>query len=272
MTLERQYVPAIGARVKLRAWEDYAKVTGKLCNWGWFTVREIRAETDCATIERYNAGDTVEFYTAHLSQIAAPIGWAPRYTIHCEPEEVDKVLGWFARGIVVRQSHNMSGSMPTAFQPMDNSAAPHWQFPEVTDAVPAADCKKVFRVIKAEREDVYDVYLVPQADCAHCHGTGRRTLAKLAEIRKETIEELKRKMAIPFDQYRVNDSIHLDDYRPADETFECQCQRGGFRTLGRSKRAKVIKEWAADGWETHYIPYAGGLWERTRETIVQDWE
>ena len=272
MTLSRQYVPAIGKRVRLRLWEDYAKVTGKVCNWSWFTVREVRTETDCVTLEGFNAGDTGEMFNAHLSQIAAPIGWQSQYTIYCKPEKVNDVLGWFARGIVVRQSHDMSGSMPKAFQPMDNSAQPHWQFCEITDAIPAEECSKVFRVIKVETEDVYDVYLVPQSDCAHCHGSGRRTLAELAGIRNDTVSEVKRKMAIPVDPYRANDSIHLNGYSAETETFECHCVRGGFRTLGRSKRAKLIKEWARDGWSTQYVPYAGGFWERTRETVVQDWQ
>ena len=212
MTLSRQYVPTIGKRIKLANWEDYAKVTGKSCNWEWFTVREVRPETNCATIERYNAGDTGEFFTAHLSQIAPPIGWKSQYTIRCKPEQVEDVLSWFARGIVVRQSHDMSGPMPTAFQPMDNSEQPHWQFCEVTDAVPAAETRKVFRVAKVETEDIYDVYLVPQTDCKHCAGTGRRTLAELAGIRHESIAELKRKMAIAPEPYRTNESLHLNGY------------------------------------------------------------
>ena len=263
MTLSRQYVPAIGARIRLRTGEDYTKITGKPCNWSWFTVREVRPETDCATIEYYNAGDTGEVYTAHLSQIAPPIGWAPQYTIRAKPEDVDKVLGWFARGIVVRQSHDMGGSMPVAFQPMDNSAAPHWQFPEVTDAVDASECDKVFRVVKIEREDVYDIYLVPDASCKYCHGTGRRHLQTIADVRKVTLTDV------------LTDSellARLKGYDQQTNLFACLCIRGGFRLLGRSKRAKLIKEWTLQGWDTHYCNYGEhSFWERTRETIVKDW-
>jgi len=197
MTLSRQYIPETGTLVKLATWEDYTKVTGKPCNWSHFTVREVRQETDCVTLEHYNAGNTGEFFTAHLSQIAKPIGWKSQYTIYVKPDKVETVLSWFSRGIVVRQSHDMSGSMPTAFQPMDNSAQPHWQFCEVTDAVPAEDCRKVFRVVKIETEDIYDVYLIPQTDCKHCNGTGRRTLTELGAIRHESIEEIETTVFFP---------------------------------------------------------------------------
>ena len=260
----RQFVPAVGTRVKLRLWEDYGKVTGKPCNWGWFTVREVREETNCVTLEYYNAGDTGEFYNATLSQIAAPIGWQSRYTIYAKPDQVDKVLGWFARGIVVRQSHDMSGSMPTAFQPMDNSDSPRWQFPEVTDSIPATDCSKVFRVIKIEREDVYNVYLVPENDCKYCHGTGRRHLQTIADVRGTNLA------SILADSELIG---RLEDYSAETGLFTCHCIRGGFSKLGRTRRAKVIKEWAKEGWVTEYRNYGvHGFWERTRETVVKDWE
>lgn len=265
MTLSRQYIPAIGARVRLKTWEDYSKVTGKVCNWSWFTVREVRTETDCATLEGFNAGDTGELFNAHLSQIAPPIGWAPQYTIHAKPEKIDTVLSWFARGIVVRQSHDMSGSMPTAFQPMDNSAQPHWQFCEVTDAVPAAECSKVFRVVKIEREDIYDVYLVPDSACEHCKGSGRDSVVRVNAYRASKGME-------PCDTETVSHLGSRAGWDETSQTFECACVRGGFRTLGRSKRAKLIKEWSLQGWDTHYVNLGEhSYWERTRETIVQDW-
>jgi hypothetical protein len=270
MTLPRQYIPAIGRRVTLQLFADYHQYLPTLTAWSHLTVRAV--DGDIVTVEHYNAKDTGEFFTVPLAAIAPPIGWAPQYTIHVKPDQVDKVLGWFARGIVVRQSHDMSGSMPTAFQPMDNSTQPHWQFCEITDAVPAEDCRKVFRVAKIETEDIYDVYLVPQSNCKYCQGTGRRTLAELAKIRHESIAELKHKMTLPLKQYEPCEAIRLNGYDDQTETFECHCIRGNFRTLGRSKRAKLIKEWAKDGWDTHYIPYAYGTWKRTRETIVQDWE
>jgi hypothetical protein len=269
MTLNRQYIPAIGKSIKMRLFSDYTERNVHV--WSWLRVHSVNS--DGVTVQVLNGSEpTGQILNIPLSVIAPPIGWQKRYTIHVKPEQVDTVLSWFARGIVVRQSHDMSGSMPTAFQPMDNSNSPHWQFPETTDAVPAAECRKVFRVVKVETQDVYDVYLVPDQNCSHCKGSGRRTLADLAVIRHESVDELKRKMLIPVEPYRINESLHLNGYDAETETFECHCIRGGFRKLGRSKRAKLIKEWAKDGWETRYVPYAGGFWERTRETVVQDWD
>jgi hypothetical protein len=270
MTLSRQYVPAIGKSVKMRLFSDYTERNINV--WAWLRVHSLNL--DGAVVQVLNGSEpTGEVLTIPLNTIDPPIGWKSQYDIYCEPAKVETVLGWFARGIVVRQSHDMSGSMPTAFQPMDNSAQPHWQFCEVTDAVPATECGKVFRVVKLEREDIYDVYLAPDKDCKHCAGTSRRTLAELAEIRHESISELKRKMAIAPEPYKTNESIHLDGYDETDETFACHCIRGGFRTLGRSKRAKLIKEWTSLGWDTHYVNLGEhSYWERTRETVVKDWE
>ena len=262
MTLSRQYVPAIGKSVKLKEWSDYS--TRGIPVWSWMRVHSLNS--DGAVVEVLNGYEpTGEVLTVPLNAIAPPIGWAPRYTIHAKPEKIDAVLSWFARGIVVRQSHDMSGSMPTAFQPMDNSEQPHWQFCEVTDAIPAAECSKVFRVVKIEREDIYDVYLVPRADCQHCKGSGRDSVARVNAYRAERGMD-------PCDTETVSHLGSRADWDENSQTFECGCVHGGFRTLGRSKRAKLIKEWSLQGWDTHYVNMGEhSYWERTRETVVQDW-
>jgi hypothetical protein len=260
MTLSRRYVPAIGKRVTLRTFADYNNLPVSV--WAWLTVRAIDGET--VTVEHYNARDTGEFFTVPLLAIAPPVGWKQRYTIHAQPDKVDTVLSWFDRGIAVRQSHDMSGSMPCAFQPLDNSNSPHWQFPELTDVIPADECGKVFQVVKIERQDVYDVYLVPDSACKFCNGTGKRHVQTIADVRKVPIAD------VLADTELI---ARLEGYDALTGLFTCHCIRGGFRTLGRSKRAKVIKEWAAQGWDTHYCNYGEhSFWERTRETIVRDWE
>jgi hypothetical protein len=263
MTLTRQYIPAIGKSIKMRQFSDYT--TRGIHVWAWMRVHSVNS--DGVTVQVLNGSEpTGQIVNIPFSAIAPPIGWHPRYTIYVKPEQVETVLGWFARGIVVRQSHDMSGSMPTAFQPMDNSNSPHWQYPELTDSVPAAECRKVFRVVKIERQDIYDVYLVPDTNCSHCHGTGRDSVARVNAYRAE-------KGMSPCDVETVSHLGSRQGWDADTQTFECMCVRGGFRTLGRSKRAKLIKEWAADGWETHYVKIGvHSYWERTRETVVQDWE
>lgn len=270
MTLSRKYIPSEGKHITLKLFSDYREWMPNETVWAHLSVIHVDLQDGIVAVEVLNGlQQTGRTYNVPLSIIAPPIGWQPRYTIHVKPDQVEKVLGWFARGIVVRQSHDMSGSMPTAFQPMDNSEQPHWQFCEVTDAVQAEDCPRVFRVVKIEREEINFVY---NTDCPHCKGTGRRTLAELAEIRKESIEEIKRKMVIPVDRYRATEALPLDQYDGETETFDCACRYGHFRAMGRSKRARLIKEWERDGWTVRYIPYAGGFWERSREIVVRDWE
>ena len=262
MTLSRQYVPAIGKSVKLKEWSDYS--TRGIHVWSWMRAHSINS--DGAVVQVLNGSEpTGEVLTVPLTSIDPPIGWQSQYTIYCKPEKVETVLSWFARGIVVRQSHDVSGSMPTAFQPMDNSAQPHWQFCEVTDAVPAAECSKVFRVIRVEREDIYDAYLVPDGACERCHGSGRDSVTRVNTCRASKGME-------PCNNETVSHLGSRAGWDEASQTFECACVRGGFRTLGRSKRAKLIKEWALQGWNTHYVNMGGhSYWERTRETVAQDW-
>ena len=263
---DRRYVPAIGARVKLREWSDYSKLNVHV--WSWFTVRcnhehDGMGNIHCR-IEHYNTGNTGEYFTVPASRIDPPIGWKPRYTIHCKPEETAKVLSWFDRGIVVRANHDLGSSMGSAFQPMDNSnTPPHWRYPELTDAIPAKDCARLFRVVSVYTEEIS---LGHDPNCSRCHVTVRDTIARLASARSQTVEETLADIA--------SGTIHFTEYHAYDEangTYACHCNVT-LHDIGRSKRAKTIKQMKADGWEVQYIPFAGGFWERTKETVVQDWK
>ena len=205
MTL-RQYIPKVGAKVKMRTWFDYT--SRNLTVWAWFEVLRVNAD-GTIVMQHDNAGEKLEIVTVPYEVIDAPIGWEPRYTIYCTPEQAETIVSnWFTRGIVVRQSHDLGGRMPTAFQPMDNAEQPHWQFPEVTDAIPAEDCAKLFRVVSVVTEEI---------------------------------------------------NSYSNPSHPK------------LRKMGRTKRAMAIKAMEADGWTVRYVPYAGGFWERQKETVVHDW-
>ena len=262
MTLLRQYIPAIGKQVKLRLFSDYTSL--RLPPWGYLRVlaiddQNVSVQHCPAPMDHSKDGEVI---SVKLNQIAAPFGWQPRYTITCKSGQVEQVLSWFARGIVVRQSHYLSTSMPVAFQPMDNAAATHWQFPEITDAVPAEECRKVFRVVKIEHESASNAYLAADPSCKVCDGTGRRRLATMAKARQTTVSNL-------LADEKLLASLTGWNVKTCD--FTCHCTRGGFARLGRSKRAKLIKEWEQDGWRTYYHTSVG-YWERERTVLVQDWE
>lgn len=262
MTL-RQYAPPIGKSVRMRNFDDYT--SRGIHVWAWLRVHSINS--DGATIQVLN-GDTPtgETLTIPLSTINPPIGWEPRYTIYCKPEIGPKVIReWFARGIVVRANHLIGDGSGSAFQPIDNAGIPHWKYPEVTDVIDAADCAKLFRVITVERQDVYDAYRVPDADCAWCHGSGRDSLARVNATRTNAAMQ-------PCDAQTLDSLRQRDGWDEIGQTFDCTCTRGGFRLLGRTRRAKLIREWRKDGWETHYNNYGvHGYWERVRDTILHDW-
>jgi hypothetical protein len=244
----------------------------------WERLRVIGIDKDTVTVKHaphpMNASfDDTSQITIPLYTVQLPIGWESRYTIYCKPEETEKVLEWFARGIVCRQSHNRSSSMPMAFQPLTDGVLPgsqHWQYPEDTDVIMSQDCARLFRVVSVEKEEITSATLGYPADpnCKKCQGTGKRTIAQLSEIRNETVEqtwELIDAGKIPLDVL-----THVA-HHSAFETFTCHCHYGALGRMGRTKRAKLFKDMRAAGWVVHYVPYAGGFWERTRETIVHDY-
>ena len=111
---------------------------------------------------------------------------------------------------------------------------------------------------------MYNVYLVPDSACKFCNGTGKRHVQTIADVRKVALAD------VLADAELI---ARLEGYDALTGLFTCHCIRGGFRTLGRSKRAKIIREWAKQGWVTEYRNYGEhSFWERTRETIVRDWE
>lgn len=264
----RQYRPRVGSLCQMALFSDYT--SRGLSPWG--RLRVIGIDKDTVTVRHAphpmdaSCDDPSEL-TIPLYTVQPPIGWEPRYTIHCKPEQVETVKSWFAHGIVCRQSHNMSSSMPMAFQPLTDGVlpgSPHWQFPEDTDVILAENCARLFRIVQVEQEEITSATLGYPADpnCQSCAGTGRRTIAQLAEIRKETL-------ATTFDLIN-HGKIPLEDMTPTD--FRCHCHYGALGRMGRTKRAKLFKQMRADGWEVSYMPYAGGYWIRTRETLIQDWQ
>ena len=263
----RQYRPHVGKLVKMSMFADYTE--RGLNPWSW--LRVIGIDRDTVTV-RLAPNPTViaddrEQFTIPLYVVDTPIGWEPRYTIHVKSEQLETVMGWLPRGIAVRQSHDMSGSMPTAFQPLTDGIepnSPHWQFPESTDVIMPDDCPRLIRVVKVEQEEITSETLGYPAvkDCPHCHGSGRRSVAELAGIRKETL-------ATTWNLVNTGE-IHLDDMTDTD--FRCHCHYGAVSRMGRTERGQLFKKMRADGWVIEFVRYGGGYWERSRETVVKDWE
>jgi hypothetical protein len=258
MPTQRRYIPEIGKIVKLEQWMDYS--AHGIPHWAWLKVLDISGTA--VTVEVLNGDQpTGKQVTVPLHTIEKPVGWEPRYTITVKPAEVDKVLGWFKRGIVCRLSHDLNPHyMPMVFQPMDNSGQPSWKFPEITDSVPPEECDKVFRVVKIE-EEVID--FVPIPACARCHGTGRRNISTVAEARRVPVDLLRQELANSPDSFFSN-------YDPESGLFDCTCRAGGFIAIGTKGRRPLIEQWAKDGWKVEYNKQLR-QWERFRKTVVKDW-
>jgi hypothetical protein len=274
MTLSnRIYTPEVGKLVKMRTFENYT--SRGIHPWAWLKVFDVTPALVSFRIMN-GPNETDHFSTCLLSDIQPPLGWESTYTIYAKPEQAETIVNdWFARGIAVRQSHDMGGSMPTAFQPMDNSASPHWQFTEVTDAIPAADCRKVFRVVSVIEEEITGKLLgLFDPSCTFCKGSGRdsaKRIAKVREVSEESIKEsIREGLTEDEETKRLSTNCHVTNYDDADGTFECTCHYGAIKALGRTKRGKLFAAMRSEGWLVTFVRYAGGFWIRRRETVIHE--
>ena len=119
-----------------------------------------------------------------------------------------KVIGWYAsgRGIRIWKSHDLGANRPDLLTPAD-AEKPHWAYCSYVDVTP-------------EQIEVLDreYYVQPASifpDCDRCRGTGRRSWADLAEIRKQTIEACMKDLK--------DRSFAFDD---DGDTFRCNCCKG----------------------------------------------
>jgi hypothetical protein len=165
----RQYRPKVGQLIGMSEFSDYT--SRGMSPWG--RLRVIGIDQDTVTVRHAPhpmdaTCDDPSQITIPLYVVRVPVGWEPKYTIHCKPEQAETIIkDWFARGIVVRQSHDMSGGMSTAFQPLTNGTlpgSPHWQFPEDTDVIMPEDCARLFKVVAVEREEITSATLGYPAD------------------------------------------------------------------------------------------------------------
>jgi hypothetical protein len=257
----RQYIPQVGAHVKLRRFDLYT--THQLPTWSWLKVIAIVGYM--VRLELLNGNEP----TGHIQHVPhvdidPPIGWEPRYTIYCKPDQIDKVLLWFSRGIAVWQSHDLNPNyMPKSFTPLDAEGGPGWQFPERTDAIAPEDCAKLIRVVRIDEEEIDFIH---DPACEYCHGSGMRSIDQILTIRGWTKQQLEDSLALDPDK------DFFQQYDSASGKFRCFCRHNGFSKIGRTKRAFMVKAWEKEGWKTERVREGNtNYWVRTKETVVHDW-
>lgn len=279
MSQERRYIPTIGARVRLRLFSDYTSLGLP----AWSVLHCTGVDVDkvvCIRSLTANGANDGELVTVPLVAIDPPIGWAPRYTIHCAPDKVADVIAWLNRGITVRQSQYI-GDGSTAFQPMDNSGQPHWKFGEVTDVIPPDQTKDLIRVVKLETR--YDAGL-PCA-CRYCDGTGIHTSNPSLEAQTNstaTCEFCGVHLGFSFrepwhyhsTQYGKPDKGQCAHVYSAGTCWVCSGTGKGTKYLSEYKpgkeRKQAIAELERQGWKVWYQKQ-GQAWMMERETVVKDW-
>lgn len=161
--MKDRYVPAVGERIKLKAFFHYSEADIPV--WAWLAVREV-GET-AVVVEVLN-GDvpTGRLVSVPIRQIDPPIGWAAVYDIVANTEEKATRVAecWFKRGIHVWASHDLSSAGQRAFTPVDTSDpkpdSPRWKYTaNPVETVSAADCPHRFTVSWEESKDDYDFNL-----------------------------------------------------------------------------------------------------------------
>lgn len=153
---KRQFVPTVGNTVKLRLWSDYT--SRNIHVWAHCKVLAIYTEpyrTLSGTVDLQvmnGMQETDQIVNVPLAAIQPPIGWQPAYTIYCKPEETDKVMGWFPRGIRVKVDHAMDRLAGNAYMPADVDGAPTWGYYDA-DVIPPDECPKVFSIVAYVHEE-----------------------------------------------------------------------------------------------------------------------
>lgn len=236
---ERRYVPAIGARVRLKTADAYFSYG--LSPWTTLHVTGIEDNKRVVCIMSLTASGTRdgELVSVASMDVETPVGWKPRYTIHVTDDNLAAVLGWFrdGRGVAVLQSHYMP-TCPTSFAPTDNYGTADWRFNGAdVDVVAAGECDNVFEVVKVEHS-------TPSVNetCEYCNGTGKYTM--------------------PIDRTGFSHP-HVTD---------CSCTDGKrpryFSELDPKTRKAAVKQLEADGWSIWYEK-RGRQWRMERETVVK---
>lgn len=186
------FVPNVGQRVKLATFEAY-RLLGVTPNWQWLRVDEVAIAGESSLVKvTVLDGDKPTDVTGSIAlrYIDPPIGWREakpgEYLFTIAPEKVEEVRDWFKnRGGVLRWTNKDLGNCgapdkitPALPEEGATKQAPGWAY--VGDAFP----------VKPEQIGVRTVTAVPLPPewfpaCDRCGGTGKVTIASLAELRGE---------------------------------------------------------------------------------------
>lgn len=154
-------------------------------------------------------------------------------------ETADKVLSWVknGRGIRLWKSHDLGAGRPDTITPGD-SGSPHWAYPNYSE-IQLSD-------IEYDEKHVLKIPAEWFPVCQKCEGSGLRTYADLAQVRNESIEQVKKACnhVIPHD----------------DDHFVCTWCQGDKHDVKRFKIKLERKYWGG------YEPVGGtkfgdGTWE-----------
>lgn len=128
------------------------------------------------------------------------------------PSQIERITGWFQSGNGVYRwtSKEIGNPRPDMVTEGPPEKAPHWAYVgEPTEMSP--DDFEVVDEMSLERPPEW------YPECEHCKGTGVRSVAELAEIRKEPIEVTQAFLRKPESMWKMNE----------DETgFACNYCRG----------------------------------------------
>ena len=149
--MPRRYIPVVGEQVKLKAMWHYNEAGVSL--WARLKVVRYIPGDDKIFLRVLNGmEETEQTVMVKLRAIQPPTGWKPVYTITCKDIDQAQLVrdSWFARGINVWASHDLSSAGQMAFTPVKPEGAttsPHWQYTgNPVEVITPADCPQLFRI------------------------------------------------------------------------------------------------------------------------------
>ena len=164
----------------------------------------------------------------------------PKYLFTVDNRETaDKVLSWAAngRGIRLWKSHDLGAGRPDMITPGD-SGSPHWAYPNYAE-IQLSD-------IEYDERNVLPLPCEWFDKCQKCEGSGLRTYAELAQVRNETVDQVKKACThvIPHDEDHFVCTWCQGD-RHEVRRFTIRIERkywGGYEPVGGTKFGDGTRE------------------------------
>lgn len=251
------WVPPIGARVKLKTFDNYLTVyadhithTTHAPVWAWLRVEGIVGTN--ALLQLLNGDKPVEGdqRLVPLEMIDPPLGWEAVYNVTVrKAEQRDQMLSWLTegRGITVWQSEALESGGRQVFTPGDKNK-PHWQFGMVETIHDAAR----FNIVVEQPPQAVKRTAGPTKTCS----PSKSAMAVVTWLQSLTNVKDVKPVKVLLDNLAYEGAMYTDTNRDDDTRIILV----GTQPEKMHKRSKFCFAWT----DSPYEWYIGSYWSGTK--------